>query len=88
MSGTDRVQNIYSCSSMIKTLKLVWKDCWLLQGGIVIMVCSKYTDMPLKHLHSIVGAFQCEKHIQGNDVSVKSLKCKMFECVSVIIHGI
>ncbi len=85
----DWVENIYSCSSSIKTLKLVWKDLWLLQGGIVINVYSKYTDMPLKHLHSIVGALNVkEKLIQGNDVSVQSLKCKKFECSSVIIHGI
>ncbi len=45
--------------------------------------------MPLNHLHSIVGALHVkEKLIQGNDVNVKSLKCKKFECSSVIIHGI
>jgi len=59
-----------------------------LQGGIVIKVYSRYTNMPLKHLHSMVGALSVKKKlIQGNDVSVKSLKCKKFECVSVIIHG-
>jgi hypothetical protein len=61
----------------------------VVQGGIVIKVYSKYIDMPLKHLHSIVGALSVkEKLIQGNDVSVKSMNCKKFECVSVIIHGI
>jgi len=88
LSLTDWVENIYSCSWKIKTLKLVLKDWWLLQGGIVIKVYSKYTDMPLKHLHSIVVSFKCEKFIQSNDVNVKSLKCKKFERVGVIIHWI
>ncbi len=45
--------------------------------------------MPLKHLHNIVGTLSAkEKLIQCNDVSVKSLKCKKFGYVSVIIHGI
>ncbi len=70
LSLTDWVENIYSCSWKIKTLKLVLKDWWLLQGGIVIKVYSKYIDMPLKHLHSIVVSFKCEKFIQSNDVNV------------------
>jgi hypothetical protein len=74
----DWVENIYSCSSTIKTLKWVSKDRWLWQGGIVIKVYSKYIHMPLKHLHSIVGVLSVkEKLIQGNEVlkawSVKSL---------------
>jgi hypothetical protein len=45
--------------------------------------------MPLKHLHSIVEALSVkEKLIPSNEVNVKSLKCKKFEFISVIIHGI
>jgi len=77
LSRTNWVENIYSCSSTIKTLKWVSKDRWLWQGGIVIKVYSIYTHMLLKHLHSMVGALSVkEKLIQGNEVlkawSVKS----------------
>ncbi len=54
LSMINWVENIYSCSSMIRTLKLMWKDWWLLQGSMVIKVYSKYIGMPLKYLHSIV----------------------------------
>jgi len=46
-------------------------------------VYSKYIGMPLTCPYNVYIALlevKCEKLIQGNDVSVKSLKCKKFEC--------